>query len=670
MDKEELKRKYIIKIKEYLKHNKLYYQDSAPKISDAKFDSLKNEILELESKYNFLKNKSSPSKTVGFKASKLFEKFEHKVPMLSLSNAFNLEDLLNFEKKIFNYLNKNIKIEYSVEPKIDGISASLTYINKKLKYGVSRGDGKIGEIITKNLQTIEDIPLEIKYDDFPNEIEVRGEVFIKKKDFAKIKDNFANPRNAASGSLRQKDPKETKKIPLNFIAYTFGYIEKNTYKSQSDFLQNLMKWGFKINKDNKVLKNIEELFKFHKNFETKRFNLDYDVDGLVYKINDLKLQTRLGFTSNAPRWAIAHKFSANSAETKIANIEIQVGRTGALTPVAKVNPVNIGGVVVSNATLHNEDEINRKDIRIGDIVKIERAGDVIPHVIEVDKSKREKNSKKFRFPLKCPSCGSHTIKEFNFLTKKYEAVRRCTSEGFACEKIAIERIKHFISKDAINIDGLGKKVVEKFWDLKFIKFPQDIYNLNYKKISSLDGWGLQSVSNLKFSIEKSKDVTLDKFIFSLGIRHIGIENAKIIADFTKTIKNFFNLAKNNKINELSNMDGIGETQVKSLEKFFRNKINIEVVERLMEILNVKNREIKKEGKFVNRSFMFTGKLLNISRAEAKSLIEENSGSIVSSVSKKLDYLVVGEKPTNRKVEQAKNLGIKILSQKDWYDLLN
>ena len=462
MDKEELKRKYIIKIKEYLKHNKLYYQDSAPKISDAKFDLLKNEILELESKYNFLKNKSSPSKTVGFKASKLFEKFEHKVPMLSLSNAFNLEDLLNFEKKIFNYLNKNIKIDFSVEPKIDGISASLTYINKKLKYGVSRGDGKIGEIITKNLQTIKDIPLEIKYDDFPNEIEVRGEVFIKKKDFAKIKDNFANPRNAASGSLRQKDPKETKKIPLNFIAYTFGYIEKNTYKSQSDFLQNLMKWGFKINKDNKVLKNIEELFKFHKNFETKRFNLDYDVDGLVYKINDLKLQTRLGFTSNAPRWAIAHKFSANSAETKIANIEIQVGRTGALTPVAKVNPVNIGGVVVSNATLHNEDEINRKDIRIGDIVKIERAGDVIPHVIEVDKSKREKNSKKFRFPLKCPSCGSHTIKEFNFLTKKYEAVRRCTSEGFACEKIAIERIKHFISKDAINIDGLGKKLSKNF----------------------------------------------------------------------------------------------------------------------------------------------------------------------------------------------------------------
>ena len=670
MNKGEIKKKYLLKLKNYQYHNKLYYQDSKPTISDTEFDKLKFEILELEERYNFLNNKNSPSKLVGHKPSKSFEKYKHKVQMLSLSNAFDKEDLVNFEKKIFNYLDNKTRLDYSVEPKIDGISASLTYKNNKLIHGVSRGDGKIGEVITENLKTIKDIPLEIKSNDFPDEIEIRGEVFISKRDFFKIKDNFANPRNAASGSLRQKDPENTKKIPLNFIAYTFGYISRNDFKYHSDFLSKLNKWGFKTNKDNKLLNSIDSLIKFHKNFEEIRFDLDYDVDGLVYKVNDLKLQKRLGFTSNAPRWAIAHKFSAEKASTKIINIEIQVGRTGALTPVAKVEPVNIGGVVVSNATLHNEDEINRKDIRIGDIIKIERAGDVIPHVIEVDKSKREVNSKKFRFPSKCTSCGSNTIKEFNSITKKYDAVRRCTNEGFVCEKIAIERIKHFISKDAINIDGLGKKVVEKFWDLKFIKLPQDIYNLNYQKISSLDGWGLQSVSNLKFSIENSKRVTLDKFIFSLGIRHIGIENAKIIADFTKNIKNFFNLAKNNKINELSNIDGIGETQVKSLEKFFHNKINLKVVERLMEILKVENREIKKGGKFTNRSFMFTGKLQNISRAEAKSLIEENSGSIVSSVSKKLDYLVIGEKPTIRKVEQAKNLGIKILSQKEWYDLLN
>ena len=433
-------------------------------------------------------------------------------------------------------------------------------------------------------------------------------------------------------------------------------------------MNELKSWGFLTSDYNKVIKSTDALFIFHEQFEKKRFDLNYDIDGLVYKVNSLQSQKRLGFTSNAPRWAIAHKFSADHAYSQILNIDIQVGRTGALTPVAKVKPVNIGGVVVSNATLHNEDEIIRKDIRIGDTVKIERAGDVIPHVLEVDIKKRDGKSKKFNFPKKCP-CGFDTIKEFNKITKKYDAVRRCPDKGFECEKIAVEKIKHFISKDAMNIDGLGKKVVEKFWDLKFIKLPQDIYNLDYQKISSLDGWGSQSASNLKFSIENSKKVTLDKFIFSLGIRHIGIENAKIIADFTKNIKSFLNFLKKDKIKELINIDGIGETQVKSLEKFFQNKTNIKVVEKLSEILSVKDREVKSKGKLKNVSFMFTGKLQNISRAEAKSLIEENAGSIVSSVTKKLDYLVTGEKPTNRKVEQAKNLGIKILTQKEWSDLL-
>ena len=662
MKKDDIKKKYNSIIKDYIDHNKFYFEKNKPKISDAEYDKLKFEIIELEEKYKFLKDKNSPSRNVGYKPSKSFEKYKHKIQMLSLSNAFYEEDIKNFEKKIFNFLNTKPKLEYSVEPKIDGISASLTYKKKKLVYGVSRGDGKIGEVITENLKTINDIPKVINSTNFPDEIEIRGEVFIKKKDFFNLRDKFANPRNAASGSLRQKNPEVTKKIPLNFVAYTFGFISKNIFNYQSEFLIQLNKWGFKTNKENKILGSVSELIKFHRNFEEIRFDLDYDVDGLVYKVNDLNFQKRLGFTSNAPRWAIAHKFSADSANSKIISIEIQVGRTGALTPVAKVEPINIGGVVVSNATLHNEDEINRKDIRVGDIVKIERAGDVIPHVIEVDKKKRSKDVKKFKFPTSCPSCGSKTIKEFNLITKKYDAVRRCTNEGYGCEKIAIEKIKHFISKDALNIEGLGKKVIEKFWDLKFVKQPQDIYSLNYQKISSLDGWGMQSVSNLKSSIENSKEVTLDKFIFSLGIRHIGIENAKIIADFSKNIKNFFNLVKNKKINELTDIDGIGETQVKSLESFFNNKINIEILERLMGILKVKSREIKKGGKFINKSFMF--------RAEAKGLIEENSGNIVSGISKKLDYLVIGEKPTYRKVEEAKKLGIKILSQKDWYDLLN
>ena len=670
MTKKDVIKNYNQKIKEYLKHNKLYFEDSNPILSDSDYDLLKIDILNLEKKYNFLNNKNSPSKNVGFYPSKKFEKFKHKVQMLSLSNAFDTDDLINFEKKILNYLNKKIPLEYSVEPKIDGISASLTYLNGKLAYGVSRGDGEEGELITNNLKTIKDIPHIIKNSTIPKEIEIRGEVFIEKKDFLRIKDKFANPRNAASGSLRQKDPKETSRIPLKFIAYTFGFISENKFKNQSDFLNELKNWGFLTSDYNKVIKSTDDLLIFHEQFEKKRFNLNYDIDGLVYKVNSLQLQKRLGFTSNAPRWAIAHKFSADHAYSEILNIDIQVGRTGALTPVAKVKPVNIGGVVVSNATLHNEDEIMRKDIRIGDTVKIERAGDVIPHVLEVDLKKRKKTQNKFIFPTICPSCGSKTEKEFNKITKKFDAVRRCTNDGYTCNKIAIEKIKHFISKDAINIDGLGKKVIEKFWDLKFIKLPQDIYNLDYQKISSLDGWGSQSASNLKFSIENSKKVTLDKFIFSLGIRHIGIENAKIIADFTKNIKSFLNFFKKDKIKEIINIDGIGETQVKSLEKFFQNKTNIKVVEKLSEILSIKDREVKSKGKLKNVSFMFTGKLQNISRAEAKSLIEENAGSIVSSVTKKLDYLVTGEKPTNRKVEQAKNLGIKILTQKEWSDLLN
>ena len=670
MTKQDVIKKYNQKIKEYVKHNKLYFEDSNPILSDSDYDLLKIDILNLEKKYSFLKNKNSPSKSVGYEPSKSFEKYKHRLPMLSLSNAFNEEDLKNFEKKIYNYLNKNIRFDYSVEPKIDGISASLTYKNKKLICGASRGDGKIGEIITENLKTITDIPIEINFPNFPNEIEIRGEVYIKKKDFLKLKDNFANPRNAASGSLRQKNPIETKKIPLNFIAYTFGYIEDNPFKLQSDFLKYLKIWGFKTNKDNKVLNSVSELTEFHNKFEKKRFDLDYDIDGLVYKINNLNLQNRLGFTSNAPRWAIAHKFSAHSANTKIINIEIQIGRTGALTPVAKVKSVNIGGVVVSNATLHNEDEIKRKDIRIGDIVRIERAGDVIPHVIEVDKAKRNNRSSPFKFPLICPSCGSKTTKEFNKTTKKFDAVRRCTNESFECEKIGIEKLKHFISKEALNIDGLGKKVIEKFWNLNFIRKPQDIFNLDYKKIGNLEGWGYTSVNNLKNSIEKSKNVTLQRLIYSIGIRHIGIENAKLISENVKNISNFINIVKKNNTGKLLNIDGIGETQINSIKKFFSEKFNINVLVELNQILKIENQISNENGVFKEKTFMFTGKLDGISRAEAKSLIEKNSGTTLSSISKNLNYLVIGEKPTKRKIEQAKKIGVKVISQDELLRLLN
>ena len=670
MNEKKIKQNYLNKIKELQKHNRLYYNDSSPILSDKKYDELKKEIINIEKKYKYLRNNLSPSITVGFKPSKNFIKSKHRVQMLSLSNAFNEEDLINFEKKIINYLNDDIKFEYSVEPKIDGISASLTYIDGKLKAGVSRGDGKEGELITENIKTIKDVPKIIKDIDFPKDIEIRGEVFIKKNDFEKLKNNFANPRNAASGSLRQKNPEETKKIPLNFIAYTYGFIENNLFKKQSEFLEALQKWGFKTCKYNKVIQDIKGLVSHHKKFENERFELEYDIDGLVYKIDNLELQKRLGFTSNAPRWAIAHKFSANSAYSQILKIEIQIGRTGALTPVAKIKPANIGGVIVSNATLHNEDEIIRKDIRVGDTVKIERAGDVIPHVIEVDLKKRKINSKKFIFPIICPSCGSKTEKEFNKVTKKVDAVRRCTNEGYDCEKIAIEKIKHFISKEALNIEGFGKKVVEKFWDLKIVRLPQDIFTLNYNKISNLEGWGDLSVSNLKYSIENSKKVSLDKFIFSIGIRHIGIENAKLIADNVKSIKNFIDIVKKKNFDQFLNIDGIGDTQIKSIKKYFENKINCEIIIELSKILSIKIREVNRKGKFKNKNFMFTGKLKNISRAEAKSLVEKNSGSIVSSVNKRLNFLIIGDKPTNKKVEQAKRLGIKILLQDEWFKLLN
>ncbi len=670
MKEAEIRKQYKKKIDEINQHNKLYFEKSSPKISDSQYDKIKKDIFDLEKKYSYLKSASSPSNSLGYTPSKNFVKSKHRVKMLSLSNAFDVEDLENFEKKIFNYLNKKIDIDYSVEPKIDGISASLTYKNGLLVMGTSRGDGTTGEVITENLKTINDIPHKITNKDFPKDIDIRGEVFIEKDDFKKLKNDFANPRNAASGSLRQKNPLETKKIPLNFVAYTYGYFESNKIKKQSDFLISLKKWGFKINEHNKILKTIKDLEIFHKKFENDRFDLKYDVDGLVYKINNLDLQNRLGFTANSPRWAIAHKFSADSAYSIIKDINIQVGRTGALTPVARIKPVNIGGVVVSNATLHNEDEIIRKDIRLGDTVKVERAGDVIPHVVLVDLKKREKGSKKFIFPNNCPSCGSETIKEFNKTTKKYDAVRRCTNEGYDCEKIAIEKIKHFISKDAMNIDGLGKKVVENFWDLNLIRFPQDIYNLDYNKISNLEGWGDLSVSNLKYSIDQSKKVSLDKFLYAIGIRHIGIENAKLLAEHVKSIKNFINLVNKDKFNEFLDIDGIGETQINSLKTFFENKLNYKIIEKLSSILNISDLKLNKDGKLLNNTFMFTGKLSNISRAEAKSLIEENSGSVVSSVNKKLKYLIIGEKPTNRKVQQAKELGIKIISQKEWLNLLN
>ena len=673
MNDKDAEIKYLKKIELVKKYNKNYYDKNKPIVSDQLFDLLKKDIINLESKYKFLKSEHSPTKSVGYEPSKNFQKVKHRVPMLSLGNAFEENDLKNFEKKINNFLSlkeKNI-IYYSAEPKIDGISASLIYVNGKFTRGLSRGDGMEGEDITQNLKTIKDIPMEITVKNFPKEIDIRGEVFIENKDFKTISTKFANPRNAASGSLRQKDSTITGKIPLKFIAYTYGYAEELNIHTQTDLLKNLKLWGFKTNPLNKKISGIKSLIENYKNLEEKRKEIAFDIDGIVYKVNDFDLQKRLGFAANAPRWAIAHKFSANSSISEIINIEIQIGRTGALTPVAKIKPVNIGGVIVSNATLHNEDEIIRKDIRIDDTVTVERAGDVIPHVISVDLKKRDKNSKKFIFPLNCPSCGKRTVKDYNEITKKQDAVRRCISEGYECEKIAIEKIKHFVSKEAFNIDGFGKKIVENFWYLKLIKLPQDIFNLNYDQIEQLEGWGKLSVTNLKFSINQKKKISLERFIYSLGIRHIGQENAKLIAKHLKTIEKFIKLKDKKNIIDLSNIDGIGNTQIHSIEKFFFNKINLQILIELEKNLEINDAVlINSKGLLRNKTFMLTGKLNGVSRAEAKSLIEQNSGKIISNVNKKLDYLIAGEKATAKKINTAKELNIRVIDQKKWMEMLN
>ena len=673
MNSKKIENLYLKKIKLLDKYNKIYFDENESQISDFEYDQLKNEILLLEKKYKFLKSKNSPSQSVGFKPSKIFKKITHRVPMLSLANAFSKDDLLNFEKKILNYLDQkqNFQIEYSAEPKIDGISASLIFKDGKFIKGLSRGDGKEGEDITENLKTIKDIPNFIDAKNFPEEIDIRGEVFIQNSDFKSLSDKFANPRNAASGSLRQKNPQETKKIPLKFIAYTFGYEKDLKINNQEDFLLKLSEWGFKVNPHNKKIIGIENLIRNYEFIEKNRSEIDFEIDGIVYKVNDFNLQKRLGNVANAPRWAIAHKFTANSGISKILNIEIQIGRTGALTPVAKIKPVNIGGVVVSNATLHNEDEINRKDIRIGDTAVIERAGDVIPHIVSIELKKRNKNSKKFIFPHKCPSCGSKTIKEYNIITKKNDAVRRCSSEGFECEKVSIEKIKHFVSKEAFNIDGFGKKIVENFWNLKLIRLPQDIFNLDYSKIEKMEGWGRQSIANLKYSIDSKRKISFDRFIYSLGIRHIGLENAKLIARNLKTSQNFLKLINKNKLNELLIIDGIGETQINSIRSFFINKTNVKVINELEKKLKIESiKQFKKDGPLEDKTFLITGKLDGMSRAEVKSLIEQNSGTIVSNVSSKLDFLITGEKPTKRKIDKAKDLGVRILNQEEFIKMLD
>ena len=635
--------------------------------------------------------------------SEKFSKVKHNIPMLSLSNIFDEVGLDDFYEKIRKYLNISLDttLEIVSEPKIDGLSASLFYKKGVLEVGATRGDGSLGEDVTENIRTISNIPKIIDSRDVPEILEVRGEIYMNKSDFISLneemrqqgKQTYVNPRNTASGSLRQIDPNITRSRKLNFFAYTWGQISNNNFGTHFEVISKFKEWGFAINPYTKINRSKIELIDSYSELDSIRSSLDYDIDGVVYKINSLSLQDRLGFVSRSPRWAVAHKFQAEKANTKILDIEVQVGRTGALTPVAKLEPINIGGVVVRNATLHNEDFIsginsdgnqirNGSDIRIGDTVEVIRSGDVIPKVVGVDISKRPHNSQKYEFPQLCPICKSPAIREINASTGKSSSVRRCTGD-FYCVSQELGRLEFFVSRDAMNIEGFGGKSMQLFYDRGFIKRPNDIFTLQSRQeqglidILSLDGWGSLSMSNLFSSIDEKRKITLDKFIYSLGIRHIGINTSKIISQNLNSISNLISLIGNihsdynSYLDAFLDNDGIGEVVIKSFLDFLSIDNNAAVVRNLNDQLDIMDFVIEQEldSKISGLSIVFTGKFSTMSRAEAKDKAERMGAKVLSSISNKTDLLVAGEE-SGSKLTKARDLHIKVIDENDWLDLLN
>ena len=645
------------------KHNVHYHQDDRPKITDAEYDSLVKENNDLEKLYPHLILKDSPNNQIGARALKKFVKITHRTPMLSLANAFNQKDIIDFNDRIKKFINlkKNIFLDFICEPKIDGLSLNLIYENGILLNAITRGDGKIGEDVTQNILHIENIPNNLSIN-YPKVIEIRGEVYLSKKDFKRLNEKlpenekFANPRNAAAGSLRQLDSKISKSRPLKFIAHGLGYSTKK-YLTIDEFYEDLINWKIFPNKLSKKLSEFGDMMKYYNEIENLRGTIEYDIDGLVFKINDISKQKRLGIVGKNPRWAIALKFSAEKAKTVIKSIDFQVGRTGAITPVARLEEVNLGGVLISNATLHNFDEIEKKNIGNGDLVEIQRAGDVIPQVTKLI-IKSKKNPKKILPPKTCPICNSPTIKE------KDEAVLRC-SNNIDCYAQKLGQIIHFISKKNFNIDGFGEKQAKQFYDLKIITNVSDIFKLEKfkQKILLLEGWGEISFNNLIEAINKSKKISLDKFIYSLGIRYIGETNASILAYEFLSIRNLIKSIQNTDL--ISNVDGLGPKAVSSLQSFFSINDNKKLIEELNSIVAIKGLEKRSRNSFFsNKSVVFTGTLAKLSRDEAKYRAKTKGAKILSNVSSNTDYVVVGEK-SGSKAEKAKNLGIKILSEEDF-----
>ncbi len=650
------------------KHNYYYHKLDKPKITDKDYDNLIRENDRLEKKYPHLVLENSPNKNIGSKIKDKFEKIQHGSQMFSLGNAFEKDDINEFIKRCKKFLNlpDNHNFEFLCEPKIDGLSLNLSYINGKLVSAGTRGDGLIGENVTENIKNIKDIPLKL-IDSYPKSIEIRGEVFINKDDFEKInstltdKDKFANPRNAAAGSLRQLDTNISHNRPLKFIPHGIG-TSYNKFNSITEYYLSLNKWKFYTSKFSQVCSSVNQIIDFYNYIDSERGKLSYDIDGLVIKINNFKTQNRLGYVGKNPRWAIAFKFSSEKAITKIKSIDFQVGRTGAITPVARLLPVNIGGVIISNASLHNFDEIKKKNLNINDTVEIERAGDVIPYITKI--IKKNKNFNEDILPPEfCPICKSPTIKELD------EAILRCSNK-YECYSQKLGQIVHFIAKKSLNIDGFGEKQAKQFFDLKIIVNMEDIFNLEkYKsKIINLEGWGNTSFSKLVSSIEKSKEISLDKFIYSLGIRYIGEVNSEILATEFGNLNDLMKSA--NKYDNLENIDGLGPKAISSLVDYFSNKKTLNSLIKLSKILRIESIDNKiKNNYFSNKNLVFTGSLSSLSRDEAKYLAKSKGAKILSSVSKNTDFIIAGEK-TGSKIRKAKELGISVMNEKEFLSKIN
>jgi DNA ligase (NAD+) len=669
----------------------LYYSQDQPEISDAEYDALRERNAGIEARFPHLVRDDSPSVRVGAAPVEAFGKVVHAVPMLSLGNVFDDEGVRDFLERIRRFLGLETVegLAFTTEPKIDGLSITLRYEKGRLVQGATRGDGYQGENVTANVLTIADVPKAIKSKSFPDPFEVRGEIYMSRAAFQRLNEGqaergertFANPRNAAAGSLRQLDPAITASRPLQFFAYGWGEAPKLPADTQWGIYRAMADWGFPLNPLAKLTNSADEMLDTYRDIESGRAGLDYDIDGVVYKLDRLDLQQRLGFVSRSPRYAVAHKFPAEKATTILRNIEIQVGRTGALTPVAKLEPVTVGGVVVQNATLHNEDEIARKDVRIGDMVIVQRAGDVIPQILGVVEGKRPKGTKRFSFPTVCPDCGSHAVREVNPVTGKEDAVRRCTG-GLICPAQRVERLKHFVSRKAFDIEGLGEKHIKAFYEDGLIQSPQDIFTLagrdrqSTTRLEAREGWGETSAAKLFAAIEARRTVKLDRFIYALGIPHIGEITGRLLARAYGSVEAFRDamLASSGDRNgeayaELDNIEGIGPTVAKAIADFFAEPHNVEVVDELLREVRPEPLEaIDHASPISGKTVVFTGTLEKMTRPEAKARAERLGAKVAGSVSKKTDYVVAGP-GAGSKLKNAERLGLKVLTEDEWLALI-